>query len=181
MAKLNLQLDKVTPDGDCAFRSIVRQITKRTHDVQDRVSTHLKSLGLLINAEDDTFRLRQLFVEAVLSNAHGISSFIQGTAEDVLAKAREFRTKGTFDREIGDVVLRACCNILQIPIFVITSNHTIPYLSFKCDHSITNEPIFIAFHYYGAGHYDATDSIASGRRLHRRKLLSLNSGVGHVF
>ena len=120
-------------------------------------------------------------MEAVLSNAHGISSFIQGTAEDVLAKAREFRTKGTFDREIGDVVLRACCNILQIPIFVITSNHTIPYLSFKCDHSITKEPIFIAFHYYGAGHYDATDSIASGRRLHRRKLLSLNAGVGHVF
>ena len=181
LAKFNLQLDKVTPDGDCAFRSIVRQITKRTHDVQDRVSTHLKSLGLLINEDDDTFRLRQLFVEAVLSNAHGISSFIQGTAEDVLAKAREFRTKGTFDREIGDVVLRACCNILQIPIFVITSNHTIPYLSFKCDHSITKEPIFIAFHYYGAGHYDATDSIASGRRLHRRKLLSLNAGVGHVF
>ena len=100
-----MQLDKVTPDGDCAFRSIVRQITKRTHDVQDRVSTHLKSLGLLINEDDDTFRLRQLFVEAVLSNAHGISSFIQGTAEDVLAKAREFRTKGTFDQEIGDVVL----------------------------------------------------------------------------
>ena len=181
LAKFNLQLDKVTPDGDCAFRSIVRQITKRTHDVQDRVSTHLKSLGLLINEEDDTFRLRQLFVEAVLSNAHGISSFIQGTVEDVLAKAREFRTKGTFDREIGDVVLRACCNILQIPIFVITSNHTIPYLSFKCDHSITKEPIFIAFHYYGAGHYDATDSIASGRCLHRRKPLSLNAGVGHVF
>ena len=167
LAKFNLQLDKVTPDGDCAFRSIVRQINKRTHDAQDQASIHLKSLGLLINEEDDTFRLRQLFVEAVLSNAHGISSFIQGTAEDVLMKAREFSTKGTFDREIGDVVLRACCNILQMPIVVITSNHTIPFLSFKCDHSITNEPIFIAFHYYGAGHYDATDSIASGRRLHR--------------
>ena len=89
------------------------------------------------------------------------------SAEDLLMKAREFRTKGTFDWEIGDVVLRACCNILQIPILVITSNHTIPFLSFKCDHSIINEPFFIAFHYYGAGHYDATDSIASGRRLHR--------------
>ena len=129
LAKFNLQLDKVTPDGDCAFRSIVKQITKRTQNVQDRLSTHLKSLGLLINEEDDKFRLRQLFMEAVLSNARGISSFIQGT-EDVLMKAREFRTMGTFDREIGDVVLRACCNILQIPILVLTSNHTIPYLSF---------------------------------------------------
>ena len=130
LAKFNLQLDKVTLDGDCAFRSIVKQITKRTQNVQDRLSTHLKSLGLLINEEGDTFRLRQLFMEAVLSNAHGISSFIQGTEEDVLMKAREFCTMGTFDREIGDVVLRACCNILQIPILVITSNHTIPYLSF---------------------------------------------------
>ena len=87
--------------------------------------------------------------------------------EEVLWKAREFRTKGIFDREMGDVVLRVCCNILQIPILVITSNHTVPYLSFKCDQSVTNEPIFLAFHYYGAGHYDATESITSGKEFFR--------------
>ena len=119
--------------------------------------------GLLINEEEDTFALRQLFVEAVLSDEYGITSFIEGSVEDVLMKAREFRTKGIFDREIGDVVLRVCCNILQIPILVITSSHAVPYLSFKCDQSVTNEPIFIAFHYYGAGHYDATEGIVSGK------------------
>ena len=78
LAKFNLhvKLDKVKPDGDCVFRSIVRQITKQARDDQVRVSTHLKSLGLLNNEEDDTFHLRQLFVEAVLSDDHGISSFI---------------------------------------------------------------------------------------------------------
>ena len=169
LAKFNLhvKLDKVKPDGDCVFRSIVRQITKEARDDQVRVSTHLKSLGLLNNEEDDTFHLRQLFVEAVLSDDHGISSFIEGSVEEVLWKAREFRTKGIFDREMGDVVLRVCCNILQIPILVITSNHTVPYLSFKCDQSVTNEPIFLAFHYYGAGHYDATESITSGKEFFR--------------
>lgn len=163
LAKFNLELDNVQPDGDCAFRSIVRQISKRANEEPATVSTHLKSLGLLIDEDVDTFTLRQLFVDAVLSDKCGISSFIEGGLEEVLRKAREFRTKGIFDREIGDVVLRVCCNILQIPIVVITSSQTVPCLSFKCDQSVTNEPIFLAYHYYGAGHYDATESKTSGK------------------
>ena len=157
LAKVNLELDNVQPDGDCAFRSIVRQISKQAKKEPTTVSTHLRSLGLLIDEDFDTFTLRQLFVDAVLSDQCGISSFIEGGVEEVLRKASEFRTKGIFDREIGDVVLRVCCNLLQIPIVVITSNQAVPFLSFKCDQSVTNEPVFLAYHYYGAGHFDATE------------------------
>ena len=129
LAKFNLELDNVQPDGDCAFRSIVRQISKQAKKEPTTVSTHLRSLGLLIDEDFDTFTLRQLFVDAVLSDQCGISSFIEGGVEEVLRKASEFRTKGIFDREIGDVVLRVCCNLLQIPIVVITSNQAV--LSFR--------------------------------------------------
>ena len=158
LAKFNLELDNVPPDGDCAFRSIVRQISKRANKEPTAVS-----LGLLIDEDADTFTLRQLFVDAVLSDQCGISSFIEGGVEEVMRKAREFRTKGIFDREIGDVVLRACCNILQIPIVLITSNQRVPFLSFKFDQSVTNEPIYLAYHYYGAGHFDATEVKTSGK------------------
>ena len=118
---------------------------------------------MLIDEDVDTFTLRQLFVDAVLSDQCDISGFIEGALEEVLRKAREFRTKGIFDREIGDVVLRVCCNILQIPIVLITSNQTVPYLSFTCEQSVTNEPIFLAYHYYGAGHFDVTETKTSGK------------------
>ena len=163
LAKFNLELDNVPTDGDCAFRSIVRQISKRANKEPTAVSTHLRSLGLLIDEDADTFTLRQLFVNAVLSDQCGISSFIEGGVEEVMRKAREFRTRGIFDREIGDIVLRACCNLLQIPIVLITSNQTVPFLSFKCDQSVTNEPIYLAYHYYGAGHFDATEVKTSGK------------------
>ena len=125
----------------------MRQISKQAKKEPTTVSTHLKSLGLLIDEGVDTFSLRQLFVDAVLSDQCGISSFIEGGVEEVLRKASEFRTKGIFDREIGDVVLR----------------QTVSFLSFKCDQSVTKEPVFLAYHYYGAGHFDATEIKTSGK------------------
>ena len=93
LAKFNLELDNVQPGGDCAFRAIVRQITKRVNKEPTTIGTYLKALGSLIDEEVDTFTLRQLFVDAVLSDQYGISGFIEGGLVEVLRKARAFRTK----------------------------------------------------------------------------------------
>ena len=84
LAKFNLQLDKVIADGDCAFRSIVRQVTKRARDDQGQILTHLKSLGLFKNEEEDTYKLRQLFVEAVLSDEYNTSLMRSHLSKGVL-------------------------------------------------------------------------------------------------
>ncbi|CAH3195206.1 unnamed protein product [Porites evermanni] len=44
---------------------------------------------------------------------------------------------------------------------VITSSESIPFLPFNCDNPLSNTPIYIAYHYFGAGHYDATESITN--------------------
>ena len=80
-----------------------------------------------------------------------------------ILKSREFSVRGFFDQEIGDFVIRLCSNILQVPIMVITSSETIPFLPFNCDNPLSNTPIYIAYHYFGAGHYDATESITNGK------------------
>lgn len=40
---------------------------------------------------------------------------------------------------------------------VVTSNQSIPYIPFFPDDVLSSEPIYVAYHFYGAGHYDATD------------------------
>ena len=39
---------------------------------------------------------------------------------------------------------------------IITSSEAVSYLSFVSDRLTRKEPAFVAFHYYGAGHYDST-------------------------
>ncbi|CAH3039438.1 unnamed protein product [Pocillopora meandrina] len=118
---------------------------------------HLRSLNLMTGSEDeDTFTLRQLFVE----------EFIRG--EDVAVstttfteRVSEFRMKGVFDREIGDLVMKVCCNVLKVSIIIITSSRSTPVVPFVPDSPLSTTPIYIAFHYYGAGHYDATNQICT--------------------
>ena len=89
--------------------------------------------------------------------------FVTGTKEEIASKVNEFRGTGVFDREIGDVVMKACSNILRIPIMLITSSQSVPCVPFFPDDPLSNDPIFIAYHCYGAGHYDATLALSTGK------------------
>ena len=46
---------------------------------------------------------------------------------------------------------------------VITSSRSVPVVPFTPDEPLTNQPIYITYHYYGAGHYDATNKKISGK------------------
>ena len=46
---------------------------------------------------------------------------------------------------------------------VITSNRSVPVVPFTPDEPFTNHFIYIAYHYHGAGHYDATNNKISGK------------------
>ena len=157
LAGFGLEIESVSKDGDCAFRSIIGQLLKMDFDKTKGLEDHLRLLNLMTGSEDeDTFTLRQLFVE----------EFIRG--EDVAVstttfteRANEFRMKGVFDREIGDLVMKVCCNVLKVSIIIITSSRSTPVVPFVPDSPLSTTPIYIAFHYYGAGHYDATNQICT--------------------
>ena len=157
LAGFGLEIESVSKDGDCAFRSIIRQLLKMDFDKTKGLEDHLRSLNLMAGSEDeDTFTSRQLFVE----------EFIRG--EDVAVstttfteRANEFRMKGVFDREIGDLVMKVCCNVLKVSIIIITSSRSTPVVPFVPDSPLNTTPIYIAFHYYGPGHYDATNQLCT--------------------
>ena len=203
----NLEIDAIQPDGDCAFRSVVRQVTKRACN-ETQISAHLRSLGLLIDDDRHRFTLRQLFVDELLKDSGVATSFrklkilisqttdfhfanyrfsfrkleifisfrfapfrfanytkpfLEGSAEEKSRRAEGFHVREVFDRDIGDLVIKVCSSIIKVPVIVITSSWSVPVVPFTLDELLTIQPIYIAYHYYGAGHYDATNNKISGK------------------
>ena len=159
LAGFRLEIDNISRDGDCAFRSIVRQTLKLDLKEKKELEDHLKSLNLLSGSEDeDTFILRQLSVEELLREEEEYSGFLSETTSTINDRANEFKIRGVFHREIGDLTMKVCSNVLRIPIIVITSSRSTPVVPVVPDRSLSNTRIYIAFYYYGAGNYDATNN-----------------------
>lgn len=141
----------------------MRQTTKRACN-EPQISAHLRSLGLLIDDDGDTFTLRQLFVNELLKESGVATSFLEGSAEEKSRRADGFRMRvRVFDSDIGDLVIKVCSSIIKVPVIVITSSRSVPVVPFTPDEPLTNQPIYITYHYYGAGHYDATNNKISGK------------------
>lgn len=160
LCRFRLEIDSISRDGDCAFHSIVRQLLKLDFKGNNELECYLKSLNLLSESEEeDTFTLRQLFVKELIKGEDEYLEFLSAETTRTFAEmANEFRTSGVFDREIGDLTMKVCSDVLRIPIVIITSSRSTPVVPIVPDRSLSNTPLFIAFHYYGAGHYDATNN-----------------------
>ena len=154
----NLTTDVVPKDGDCAFRSIARMLRSIcSNPEQLEVLNHLTSIGLCQSENKDTVTMRNLFVDELLKFDEDILGFFTDQSREALeTKALEFKRQGTFDTAIGDVVMRVCAQLLRVPIMVVTSLNSLPCVPFLPSNPLTSKPIFVAYHYYGAGHYDAT-------------------------
>ena len=145
-------------DGDCAFRSIIKQRRKTLewNDANGKLTDHLKDMGLAGAAiDDDVFTLRQLFVNNVQSNE--CYHMLLGISEEELkAETERFREQGTFSGEVGDLVMKVCSDILQIPILVITSMPRHSYVPLIPDEMVVTSTLYVAFNAFGPGHYDGT-------------------------
>ena len=160
LAGFNLKIDAIAKDGDCAFRSVVRMLRSTFSSEDQEIWQHLTTLGLLKNEDEDIKTLRNLFADEILKENDEFIVFVSDEDQDSLAlKAEEFRQNGVFDRSLGDLVIKVCAHILKLPIMVVTSNENCRYVPFLPDDAKTSRCIYVAFHYYGAGHYDATTAL----------------------
>ena len=152
LAGFGLEIESVSRDGDCAFRSIRRQLLKMDFEKTKGLEDHLRSLNLMASSEDeDTFTLQEVFVEEFIRGEDEYSGFVAESTTTFTERANEFRMKGVFDREIGDLVMKVCCNVFKVSIIIITSSRSTPVVSF----------VPVAFHYYDAGHYDTANQICT--------------------
>ena len=157
LAGFNLKVDKVARDGDCAFRGVARMLRPICNPEQPEILNHLKSVGLCKSEDEDTITMRQLFVEEIMKFDEELLAFFPNQdREAFVERAQEFRRQGTYYAAIGDLVMRVCAQFLRVPIMVITSLDFGSYLPFLPSNPLSSKPIFLAYHYHGAGHYDAT-------------------------
>ena len=90
LAGFNLQIDKVKGDGDCAFRSIGRQIKKKSASLRNKELTeHLISSGLLKDETQDAHTLRTLFADQLEHPGPDISNFLVSADDEMRKRARE--------------------------------------------------------------------------------------------
>ena len=73
----------------------MRQATKRACN-EPQILAHLRSLGLLIDDDRDTFTLWRLFVNELLKDSGIATSFLEGSAEEKSRRAEGFRVHESF-------------------------------------------------------------------------------------
>ena len=73
------------------------------------------------------------------------------SVEELNAETGRFREQETFFGEVGDLVMKVCSDILQIPILVITSMPRHSYVPFIPDKMVVTST-YVAFNAFGPSH-----------------------------
>ena len=92
---------------------------------------------------------------------------MEGESKNLHQLGSEFRSPGIFDKMLGDLIMKTCAQVLQATIMMVTSNESVPWLLFVPDRFSSEQPLFVAFHFYGAGHYDSTKKRVEGNETKR--------------
>lgn len=117
LSSFGLQIDQVCGDGDCAFRSITKQLHQAVPEMSNNAERHIRSLGLLQCEQSDTLALRQMFVDRMLEPDEELAEFVRNGDPDILSRnIEQVRCPGFFNNELGDFVMKAVSSILRIPI-----------------------------------------------------------------
>lgn len=156
LSGFDLEVDEIAKDGNCFFRATVRQLHNHLRKLKEQIQPHIDSLGLGKSEQDDSERLRNLFVQELKENFDEYREWMSGNAGHMLTEIDLFARDGYFASEVGDICARATAKLLQIPIVLVTALPTVPTIPFIPDEFVTTEPIYIAYDHSGPGHYDAT-------------------------
>lgn len=172
LAAFDLEIDEVVGDGDCAFTSIIKQLHKVVPTMTEDAQAHVRSLGLLQSETEDTFALRQMFVDQMLEPDGELREFIRKSNPEIFIRnIEEFRCLGFFNNELGDVVMNTVSSILRNPTVVVSSSESAYCIPFVPPDPVLKEPLYVAFTSCGPGHYDSTDSASVAGKFPTKPLL----------
>lgn len=155
LSGFNLELDKVSKDGNCFFRAVAKQLPKYSSGNKTQAEEHCRSLGIGNCEEENTAKLRQLFVNEVTENINEYENWMTASPNNLETVAK-FKESGFFASEVGDLCASATAKLLRIPIIVVTALPTPPTIPFLPNVFATDTPIYVAYDHSGPGHYDAT-------------------------
>ena len=138
LKSFNLDIDAVVGDGNCCFHSITLQLHKMflsalrddSHAANKEYFDNLRSMGLGKSPVEDAATLREMFVKELEANTEEYGNWIDLHEQQFLTEINYMREKGTFNSNLADLCLKVCCDVLGLPIIVITSYPSAPHFTF---------------------------------------------------
>lgn len=155
LSDFGLQIDSVAGDGNCLFRSIILQVQKLAQ-VSPELQQFLASINLDKSVEEDTANIRKLFVTELQGNLAAYKDWIDMEKVNVEEDLKNFQQSGFFSSDIGDLCVKVCANLLQVPIIVVPSLPNVKFFPFLPTKFTSTTPIYVAYNHTGPGHYDGT-------------------------
>ena len=157
---------QVSGNGNCFFRAVAFQLSHilSSPSCPDILRNHMQNHGIEnhLTVEQITTRLRELIVSEWQENELSYSSFFERI--DMHAESEQFRISGEFAGPLGDTMPLAMANVLNMPVYILTSVHNFPFLSVFPHSSVNGDTgIFLSHNQEGPEHYDTQVFQASPR------------------
>ena len=100
----------------------------------------------------DSLSLRKLVCQEWITHKEDYEVFLaNSTVED---EVKNFQNPGYLMGDLGDTMPLAMSNALGAPIVIITSDLCTPFMCINPRHNSFSNIIYLAYHKFGAGHYD---------------------------
>lgn len=116
------------------------------------------------------FLCRQVTVDEIRNNINFYQSFFN--INDVFHNVECYREKGTFEGNMGDILVSALCNFLRIPICIFTARVDTEIILIQSNSMhIVSTPLFVAYNHIGPGHYSAmNENLVKKENVSRRNV-----------
>lgn len=154
VSSCKFKLFPISGDGNCLFSAVAFSLLQNKnylikHDQNFFVSRNLE-------ADRDRLRitLRKLAVLEWKNNEDIYKGFLTSNSTSVTEEADKFLEGGYYNSELGDTMVTALANGLELVIVVLTSIDNYPIMNIVPRHTCTPVTLYVAFNQSGAGHYD---------------------------
>ena len=149
----NLQRVKIPGDGNCLFSSCGYML--KNAKLSKEYTDFLLSLMVDPKAEMNELsnKLRQVVVQELRQNIERYKDFVNDMShEKLMSEIQRLENSGTFAGDIGDFMLPAISNALQMNIDIVASSYDKPFQHVHANEAPLNpDPLCLVFITYGPG------------------------------
>ena len=164
-------------DGNCFFTSVAFQLEQILSSNECSMEQRLFLNALRITSDvalDELSRiLRELVVNEWIVNQNDYRAFFQDI--DLEREIERFRRSGEFAGALGDALPMGMANVLNLPVFILTTVHNMPIVSAAPRNSNSLGGIWLSYTQQGAGHYDTL--VAKAENLFQENVMKESSEI----
>ena len=150
-----MELHQICGDGNCCFSATAFALITEQEQIESHCPNYFSSHGLTFSHDLSNLaqQLRNVAVKEWKQNCSFYEEFIVDV--NVQEEAEKFLLSGYFYGSLGDSMVVALSNALELPFIVFSSLLHHPIINITPRRQCMPVPVFLAYVHHAAGHYDA--------------------------